>query len=82
MQLLDYVRLMKETPSYQEGMKDGKMEGRLEGERAIVLRLGTQKFGAPDSVSLAALNGIQSLDRLEDLANRLLIVGNWGDLLA
>jgi hypothetical protein len=52
------------------------------GERNVLLRQGRRKFGEPDEATLAALQAIKSPRRLEDLAERLLVVNSWQELLA
>jgi predicted transposase YdaD len=74
----------------EEGMRKGKLEGKLEGEtegraieaRKIILRLGTQKLGAPKSAEITALAAIADVDRLGRMSDRLLSVSSWADLLA
>ncbi|MCI0456310.1 MAG: DUF4351 domain-containing protein [Gemmataceae bacterium] len=56
---------------------------RAEGARALVLRLGRKKFGkAPTKQQQQQLAAITDLARLEALAERLLDVTSWADLLA
>ncbi|MBA2449598.1 MAG: hypothetical protein H0V51_16380 [Chloroflexi bacterium] len=93
-ELLRGVRAMRESSTYQailaEGRAEGEAAGRAEGEaagraaeaRAILLRLGRERFGPPDARTRTALDQIDDLDRLEPLTVRLLKVGSWDDLLA
>ena len=85
---------MKESSTYQfilaegeakgraEGRTEGKSEGRTEGERALILQLGSQRFGPPDAATRARLDAITSTEQLERLAGRLLAVETWSELLA
>ncbi len=81
---------MKESVTYQailaegeaKGRAEGKTEGRAEEARSLVLRLGSRRFGAPGPDVEAALAAIGSVDRLEHLAERLLEVESWDELLA
>jgi hypothetical protein len=58
-------------------------EGRAEGVRATLLRLGRQKFNkAPTKKQQKELEGIKDPAQLEALAERLLTVESWADLLA
>src|SRR5262245_57351783 len=57
---------------WQEGRQEGVIEGRIAGERRILLRQGTKRFGAPDAASIAALEAIQEIDRLDALGERIL----------
>ena len=67
-QLLKGVQGMEESITYQEIISKGRAEGRAEGERAILIRLGTRKFGAPDARTCAALEALVDPVKLEDLA--------------
>jgi predicted transposase YdaD len=75
------VRRMKESLTYQAILEEGREEGRAEGERKVLIRQGTKKFGPPDERSRSALEGITDLSRLEVLAERLLDASGWEDLL-
>jgi hypothetical protein len=57
-------------------------EIRAEEVRALVFRMGRQKFRkAPTRKQQRALEAITDLARLEDLAERLLAVESWAELL-
>ncbi len=77
---------MKESVTYQailaEGEAKGKAEGRAEEARRLILRQGTKRFGPPGASVEAAIVGIGSVERLELLAERLLEVESWDELLA
>ncbi|HEV3024733.1 MAG TPA: DUF4351 domain-containing protein [Pirellulales bacterium] len=78
---------MKTSPIFDEiraeGRQEGREEGRAEGGRALVFRLGRQKFGKPPTKKQQkSLEAVTELARLEDLAERLLYVDSWSDLLA
>jgi predicted transposase YdaD len=89
-QILQGVRAMKESATYQaiieegrvEGREEGRVEGRVEEARAILLRQGTKRFGPPTPQAQAALETITAIDRLELLSERLLDVESWDELLA
>jgi len=55
--------------------------GRLESTRAMILRLGTVRFGQPTKWVAAKLDGITDLAALEDFGVRLLSAANWKELL-
>ena len=69
---------MKESSYYQLIVK----EGEAKKEREIVLRQGRKKFGPPSPEVEAALNLIEDMTRLDMLADRLLDVSTWDELLA
>ena len=54
----------------------------MEEARAILLRLGTRRFGPPSEEACAAMEGITEIERLEGLTDRVLDVESWDDLLA
>jgi predicted transposase YdaD len=84
-QLLQGVRGMKESATYQmilrEGREEGREEGRVEEARAILLRQGTKRFGPPSEQARTALEATRSIERLELLTERLLDVESWEELL-
>lgn len=75
--LLQGVRNMKESSTYQFILQEGREE---EGRRMLI-RLGTKRLGDPDPKILSRLEGITSLQQLEELADRLLEVETWQELL-
>ena len=77
-QLLQGVRVMRESSTYQAILD----EGRLEEAQAIVLRQGRKRFGPPDARTSAAIESITDLERIEQLSERLLDVSSWDELLA
>lgn len=85
-QLLQGVRNMKESATYQaiinEGVTLGLQEGRTEEARTIVLRQGIKRFGQPDEKTRKSVTELDSLAELERLSDRLLDVESWEDLLA
>jgi hypothetical protein len=82
-QLLGGVKDMIESATYRKVLNDGLQEGRILGERRLLLRVGTKKFGEPDAAIVAALDAIQDADRLEALGLRIIDadVRGWEDLL-
>ena len=72
---------MKVSTTYQLILKEGKAEGKEEEAKQLLLRLGTKRFGPPSGHIEAELQKITSLERLEQLAERLLEAENWQELL-
>jgi hypothetical protein len=81
-QLLEGVREMEESVTYQAIIKRGHEAGRVEEARAILLRQGARRFGPPSSDVQSALEAITAIERLEQLSERLLDVESWEELLA
>ena len=82
-QLLEGIHTMRESATYQAILREGRQEGVIEGERQLLLRLGTKQFGPPDPATVAAIEGIQDPDRIEAVAERIVDpdVHGWDDLL-
>lgn len=86
--LFQGVRSMRESTTYQaildegrqEGLQEGRQEGLQEGEkkgvRQVILRVGRQKIGAPSDAIAAALMGVTDMERLERMADRILVVSS------
>ena len=74
--LLEGVQAMQESTTYQrilsEGRNEGRDEGRITEARRMLLRQGTKRFGDPDPATVAALEVIEDIDRLEAREN-----GSW-----
>ncbi len=64
------------------GRTEGLTEGCIKGEQRLLLRQGRKRFGQPDEATIAALHAIKDVDRLERLADAVIEVGSWQDLLA
>jgi hypothetical protein len=82
-QLLEGVQNMRESTTYQAILREGRQEGKVEGEQELLLRQGTKRFGEPDAATIAALEAIQDIDRLGALGERILDpnIQDWNDLL-
>jgi hypothetical protein len=68
---------MKESTTYQMILEEGAV---AEAKKFLIMQ-GTSRFGSPDVQSVATLEIITDLPRLEQLGVRLLRVGNWQELL-
>ncbi len=89
--LLEGVNNMQESTTYQAilregreaGREEGREQGRLDGERRLLLRMGTKRFGKPDAATVATIEAIQDINRLEALGERILDtnVEDWDGLL-
>jgi hypothetical protein len=78
-QFLEGVQTMHESTTYRRIINDG----RLEEARRILIRQGTKRFREPDAATVAALDAIKDLERLESLGERILDpdVHDWDELL-
>lgn len=87
--LLSGVRNMKESTTYQailaegeaEGKVKGEAEGRLKEARALLLRVGTRRFGYPPTSVALAIESIADLARLEVLHEQIVDAPSWEALL-
>jgi hypothetical protein len=84
--LFEGVHQMKESSAYQLILEEGREEGREQGmilaTRQTLLRQGRKRFGPPDAETEATIESIAALDRLQYLADRLLDVTSWEELIA
>lgn len=81
-QLLQGVRAMKESTTYQAIKDEGRVEGRVEEAREDIRVIGEEKFHVPLPASVqTALEGIADLKQLKQLLRRILVIENWDELL-
>jgi predicted transposase YdaD len=93
-QLLQRIHQMKESVTYQaiveEGRAEGRAEGRTEGQaegrirtaREFLILIGQKRLGAPDEQVVQTIESLDDLEKLRDLAGRVLDVSSWHELLA
>ncbi len=67
---------------HEQGRAKGVIEGRLTDAREIVLELGAVKFGKPTKKVKTAVNSIEDVARLHQLAKKILRIDSWAALLA
>lgn len=79
--LLEGVRDMEESVTYQAIVRKGRELGRVEELRRMLLLQGAEKFGSLDASAEAAVEAVTDIDRLEQLAVHLLRAGSWDELL-
>lgn len=65
----------------QKGIQQGLLQGRVEEAQRLLLRLGIKRFGILSEQNHAAITAIVSLDRLEELNDRLVDAESWQELL-
>jgi predicted transposase YdaD len=88
--LLQGVRAMKESVTYQaivaeglaEGLAQGRAEGAVQEAKKFLLLMGHKRFGPPGAQTSAAIEAISDLDQLEQMGERLLEASSWEELLA
>jgi predicted transposase YdaD len=97
-QLLQGVRNMKESTTYQAileegearglargletGLETGLLEGKATEARRILLRLAHKRFGMPSAAILATVEAIADVGRIEELTEKVLDAKSWDELLA
>lgn len=71
------------SSTYDWILEQGLQKGRLIEARRLLLVVGTGKLGEPDEASVAAVEAIQDVERLEELGVRLYgtSIQNWCELL-
>lgn len=77
-QLFQGVRTMRESSTYMGIIT----EGRIEEAQKILFRLGRPRLGQPDEGTQASINGLNDLERLERMLDRIHQAASWQDLLA
>jgi predicted transposase YdaD len=85
-QLLQGVRNMRESSTYQaileEGRAEGEARGRAEEARRSILLIGRKRLGEPSPDVQARLDALSDVDALERLLGRSLDVETWEELWA
>jgi len=83
--LLQGVRAMKESVTYQaildEGRAEGEAKGLVMGEKQLLLRLGRRRLGEPDASVIAAIEAIADARRIEQMGDRLIDAASWEELI-
>jgi predicted transposase YdaD len=84
--LLQGVRKMRDSVTYQailrEGKAEGKAEGRIEEAKRLLLRQGRKRFGPPKAAIKSKIEVIADLAQLEHLSDRILDAKSWDELIA
>jgi predicted transposase YdaD len=65
----------------QEGKQQGLQEGHEKASRALLLRLGRKRLGEPSAEMLSTIEGITQAEVLDQLAERVLDIESWSELL-
>jgi hypothetical protein len=83
--VIQRVRVMRESSTYQVILDEGRAEGRAEGAAALrsaLLELGEARFGPPPPDVVGSLSVVTDLDRLRRLTRRVIDITSWTELLA
>jgi len=80
--IYDGVRVMHESTAYDMILDEGRLEGDLRTSHRLLLRQGRKRFGPADSETELALTSIKDLERLERMAEAVLTVNSWQELLS
>jgi hypothetical protein len=72
---------MKESPTYQAILEEGRTEGAVAEARKVLRLQGDEAFGPPDARTAAAIERQSDLAQLEGLLKRVRIAGSWQELL-
>jgi hypothetical protein len=76
--LMQSIVEMTDSVEWQKIFRSGKVEG----ERSILMRQATQRFGTPPDAILNRFRSIDNADELDRLALKLLNSSSWEDLLS
>ncbi len=80
--LLQGVQRMKESVTYQAILQEGRVEGRIEGERKVLLQMARRRLGDPSGLLLEKIESIEDEAIITMLVDRVLEVTTWDELLA
>ena len=76
------VLKLEESSGYQLILKRGVAKGERLSLIQTILRQGRKKFGEPDGATLALVEGMGDIDRLQTLTDRMLDATTWQELLS
>jgi predicted transposase YdaD len=80
--LLKGLQKMKESFTYQAILREGRVEGLVEGEQRILLQMARKRLGEPSSAILKKFESIVDESTLSILADRLFEVSTWDEFLS
>ena len=64
----------------QQGLAEAREEGFLEGKLSALRILGGKRFGPPNELQAAELNGLTDIDQIDLLTDRLFDVHSWEEV--
>lgn len=77
--------ILQDSDTVQELLEEGEAKGLEQAKtraRAVLVKQGRKRFGGSDAAAEAAVNAIDDLDRLDRMADALLDVTTWAELVA
>ena len=77
-QLFQGVNDMEESSTYQLILERGERKALIR----TLLRLGRKKLGEPDAATIALVERLTDVDRIQNLTDRILEVATWQELLS
>jgi predicted transposase YdaD len=80
--LMQRVRRMRESVTYQIILEEGELQGRIREARDLLIQLGAERLGPPDATTIATLDAIEDRAVLEGLIRGLFTANTWQALLA
>ena len=80
-ELLQGDQAMRELETYLAIFDEGRQEGWLGGERNVILRQATHRFGQPNADALSRLMAVNTQQGLDKQTDRVLTATGWDDLL-
>jgi hypothetical protein len=81
LQTMDPVKYEYQSDFAKRYVAQGRAEGRAEGRAALILKLLTQRFGAPDERARARIEQA-SIEELDAIGERLLVAQTLQEALA
>ena len=72
---------MEESSTIRAFIEEGRVKGRIQEARRMILRLGRVRFGVAGDALVSRLEAISDLEQLEQLVERILIISSWDELL-
>ena len=65
----------------EKGREEGRQEGALAELRRVILRRGGRRFGDPPAGVRAALEGLRSIEKLEEIEEQLDRASDWSEIV-
>ena len=76
------IKGLEESSTYQAILEEGAALGEVREARRLLVELGSDRLGAPDTHSVTAIQNLGDLGRLHSLIRRAHSATSWQDLLS